>query len=159
MSAFSGGARLTGLLTRIKESFEGEHQVRVGFLEGSNCGIDNDQPAPEIAFILETGAPKAGIPPRPFFHQMIADNSTTWGKSAVAFFKANEYDLDSTLAGVGLIMGEQLQLSITRTTTPPNAPATIKAKGFDKPLEHSKNMKRSIEFEINGERTVVSGSA
>ena len=155
---FSGGLKMHAVLNHLSQALgDKEKLVRVGFLEGSTCGIDNDASAPEIAFILEVGAPSANIPPRPFFRTMIERRKMTWGKTLMAFLKKNNYDAHLALMGTGLIMGEQLQLQITETTTPPNAPSTIAGKGFDKPLEHSKNMKRAVSAEVDGERQELAG--
>lgn len=156
---FSGGIKIAAVMNHLRENMAKDKLVRVGFLEGSTCGINNDAPAPEIAYILENGAPAANIPPRPFFRKMIIKNKSKWGKILLAFLKKNKFDTHKALMGTGLVMGEQLQLEITLTTDPPNAPGTIAAKGFDKPLEHSKNMKRAVSFEVGGHREVVNGSA
>lgn len=158
-SAFSGGLKFNAALNFLKTQLSKEQLVRVGFLEGATCGPDNDAPAPEIAFILEGGAPVAGIPPRPFFRNMILRNSPKWGKVLAAFLKKNKYNVELSLMGTGLIMGEQLQLEITMTTTPANTDAVAKAKGFNKPLEWSKNLKRSIAAEVGGNRKESNGSA
>lgn len=155
----SGGSKLRDTLNKLKDLAASRSAVHVGFLEGSTCGQNNDASSPEIAYILEMGAPKAGIPPRPFFRSMIDNNSGTWGSTLLFFLKQNDYDAHAALSGLGLIMGEQLQFSITMTTEPPNKPGTVRAKGFDKPLEWSKNMKHSIEFEVDGERSLANGSA
>lgn len=159
MAAFEGGLKMQAALNHMREELAKANLVRVGFLEGSNCGPDNDESAPTIAFILENGAPAVPIPPRPFFRNMITRRSKTWGKTLHQFLKKNKYNTHLALMGTGLIMGEQLQLEITEFTDPPNAPSTIKGKGFDKPLEWSKNMKRSIEAEVGGERVRANGSA
>lgn len=157
---FQGGALMQAVLNHMKEALGNENRiVRVGFLEGATCGPNNDASAPEIAFILEHGAPAANIPPRPFFRAMITKNSPRWGKVLAAFLKKNNYDSHLALLGMGLIMGEQLQLEITLTTTPANADSTATAKGYNKPLEWSKNLKRSVSAEIDGERSQSNGSA
>ncbi|MEN6533959.1 MAG: hypothetical protein ABFD89_09880 [Bryobacteraceae bacterium] len=62
MTAFSGGEKLSAFLDQLGKSLiEGEPVVRVGFLEGSTCGKNNDASSPEIAYILEVGAPAAHI--------------------------------------------------------------------------------------------------
>lgn len=149
MAAFSGGEKLAAFLDQLmKELTAGEPVVRVGFLEGSTCGKNNDASSPEIAFILEHGAPAANIPPRPFFRNMIERRRGTWGSTLKHFMKANDNNARKALMGTGLIIAEQLQLEITEFTDPGNAPSTIASKGFDKPLEDSKNMKRSVEAEV-----------
>jgi hypothetical protein len=157
MSAFSGGEKLKLFLEQLyKELTAGDPVVRVGFLEGSTCGRNNDASSPEVAFILEHGAPAANIPPRPFFKNMIERRKSTWGGTLRRFLKANNNNARKALLGTGLIMAEQLQLEITEFTDPANADSTAAAKGFNKPLEDSKNMKRSVAAEVSGERIQVS---
>lgn len=159
----TGGEILQALLKEMSEKLGPARHVRVGFLEGSNCGKHNDQSAPMIAYFLEHGtvmqskstegeallAPgNTHIPPRPFFSTMIARKSPTWGKLCMAMLKQAKYNQTVALHGVGLKIAEQLQQSIQDWTDPRNADATIAAKGFDKPLEDSKNMKRAVSFEV-----------
>ncbi len=147
--AMQGGEKMKAFLTKLSNDLtSGKPAVQVGFLEGSTCGINNDQPSPTIAFILENGAPAAHIPPRPFFRNMITRRSGKWGRQLAALLKANNYNVKTALDGMGLVMGEQLQLSITEFTDPGNAESTIRRKGFDKPLEDSKNMKRSVDHQV-----------
>jgi hypothetical protein len=159
MAAFSGGIKMASVLNHIEQSLgDGVKLVRVGFLEGSHAGINNDQPAPEIALILENGAPAANIPPRPFFRGMITKRNATWGKVLFQFLKNHNYDVRKALLSTGLVMGEQLQLAITEFNDPPDKDWAIKAKGHTKPLEWSKNMKRSISAEVDGTREACNGS-
>ena len=158
MAAFSGGEKLMAFLEQLyKELTAGEPVARVGFLEGSTCGIGNDASAPEVAFILENGAPAANIVPRPFFRNMVTRRRGSWGGTLKKFLKANNYNSKKALLGTGLIMGEQLQLEITEFTDPGNLQSTIDKKGYDKPLEQSKNMKRAISAEVSGERIQAGG--
>lgn len=151
--AFTGGDKMKAFFGQlVKELTDGDPSVRVGFLEGSTCGVNNDASAPTVAFILHQGAPAANIPPRPFFSRMIVRRRGTWGGDLAKFLKANKYDARKALMGLGLVMGEQLQLEITEFTDPGNAPSTIERKGFDKPLEDSKNMKRAVAYEVSGTR-------
>ena len=137
-----------------------ELNVRVGFLEGSHCGRNNDASAPAIAFILEHGAPAANIPPRPFFRNMITRRKSGWGKILLTLLRNNHYDVRKALGGLGMVVGEQLQVEIIQTNDPPNKPDTIKAKGFNNPLIDSRNLLRSVDYEVEGEtRETVNGSA
>lgn len=159
-ASFSGGEALKAALEKLRvEIGNSQKVVRVGFLEGSHCGPDNDAPAPEIAYILEVGAPASNIPPRPYFRTMILKNKDSWGPALRVFLKKRKFKLEPALMDVGLIMGEQLQLSITETTTPPNKEWALKAKGHLKPLEWSKNMKRAVAAEVDDKKKVINGSA
>ncbi|MEN6533958.1 MAG: hypothetical protein ABFD89_09875 [Bryobacteraceae bacterium] len=83
---------------------------------------------------------------------MIETRRETWGNTLRQFLKANNYNSRKALLGTGMVMAEQLQLEMNQFTDPGNAPSTIANKGFDKPLEDSKNLKRSVAAEVSGER-------
>lgn len=150
----SGGDKMIAYLRKIAEGIDADEglRVRVGFLEGSTCGQDNSAPAPQVAFWNEFGTPGADhpVPPRPFFRTTVRTKSPTWGKLVAAALKNTEFDGRRALTVVGLRVKAQVQQQIVDTVEPRNAPATVEAKGFDKPLEDSKNMKRAVSFEVVG---------
>ena len=159
MGAFKGGDNMKRVLDHMAQQLGSAKSVRVGFLEGSTCGENNDASAPEVAFYNEYGTVEhktksgftvyGGIPARPFFRIMIQKNSPMWGKLVQAALRMSDYNTKAALSIVGMKMHEQLQQSIEEFTSPGNAPSTIAAKGFDKPLEDSKNMKRAVWFEVS----------
>ena len=73
-------------------------------------------------------------PPRPFFRNMIAAKKGEWGAQLAKVLKATRFDADKALALMGAEIEGQLQDSIKAFVSPPNAPSTIRAKGFAKPL-------------------------
>jgi hypothetical protein len=101
-----------------------------------------------IAAIQEFGAPSRGIPPRPFFRNMIKAKSGEWPKAIAALLKANNYDARRTLMLTGEAIAGQLRQSIVDTNSPPLKPATIKRKGFAKPLIDTSVMINSIDYEV-----------
>lgn len=123
--------------------------MRVGFLESATYPGAKGKPAlhvAQVAFWNEFGTVRA--PPRPFFRTTIAKESATWGENlgkAVAYYN---YDGELALRAVGQAMRDDVEASIQRWTTPPNAPYTIAKKGFDKPLIHTAGMLRSPDFEV-----------
>ena len=147
-NGFSGGEGMTSKLQEMMDKLGVHHTVRVGFLEGSNCGKNNDASAPQIANILEFGAPAAHIPARPFFRNMIDKTSPTWSRLLQAALKAQDNDSASAMEMVGLKLAEYLQQSMEEFDDPGNADSTVKKKGFDKPLEDSKNLKRAADFQV-----------
>ena len=162
--AFQGGLKMATTLNHLREAMgSGKLQVRVGFLEGSTCGGgihgEAEGSAPDIAFIQEYGAPAANIPPRPFFRNMITKRSSTWGKTLLNFLKHRKYSAREALMDTGLVMGEQLQISIIQTNDPPNADSPTARKGFNNPLIWSRNMLRAVEAEVDGQRKASNGSA
>jgi hypothetical protein len=132
----------------IAESVQSATAVKVGFLSGSS--YSNSVSVALVAAIQNWGAPRAGIPPRPFFSNMVAAKQAEWGPAAGALLVANNYNAARTLAQVGEAISGQLRQSIIDTNTPELAPATIKRKGFAKPLISTSNMINSVAYEVTG---------
>jgi hypothetical protein len=120
--------------------------VDVGFLAGAT--YPDGTPVAMVAAIQNYGAPRAGIPPRPFFSNMIAAKQAEWGPAAGALLVANDYDAAKTLEQVGQAIAGQLRQSIRDTNAPPLAPATIARKGFAKPLVDTGHMLQSVDYKV-----------
>jgi hypothetical protein len=160
-----GGENLEAKLLEIAQKLPPK-KLRVGFLEGTMAGHDGKQkPAAEVAFwneygtigrqTLDTfkpGGDRASgpqhVPARPFFRTMIISNSSGWGGILARYLKAQGYNVEAALGGLGLAMKEQLERSIKDFNSPANAPSTKDKKGHDKPLEDSRNMLRAVDFDI-----------
>ena len=87
------------------------------------------------------------IPPRPFFRTMIAQNKDSWAPTAAALLKQGKSPAE-VLDIMGELLAGQLRASIIAMKTPPNAPSTIRKKGFDDPLIDSGHMLNSVDFEV-----------
>lgn len=87
------------------------------------------------------------IPSRAFIRTTVQEQKKNWSVLAVKAAKAG-YDVNKILGLVGTQMQGDLQYSITMWSDPPNAPSTVKAKGFNKPLIDSSLMRDSIKYEI-----------
>ena len=70
MATLKGGNKLVEKLEAFSRSIRTANRVRIGFL--SNATYPNGTPVALIALIQDSGAPSRGIPPRPFFRNMIA---------------------------------------------------------------------------------------
>ena len=145
-SALSGGKKLEAYLKKLAKQADKSATLRVGFLEGST--YPDGTSVPMVAAIQEFGAPSKGIPPRPFFRRMIAEKQDTWGPAIGDMLKANNFDAEKTLGNAGATIKGQLQRSIEDLTDPPLAPATVAAKGFDKPLIDTSVMLKSVSFDV-----------
>lgn len=108
----------------------------------SNFASEHDVPAHTIK-----------IPPRPFFRKTIAENSSEWGKQVAQLLKANNYDADAALNELGDHIKGQLTESILSYEDPPNAPSTIRKKGFNAPLRDTGTMARSIDYEVTDDES------
>lgn len=84
---------------------------------------------------------------RPFFRNALAKNRKKWFKFFTTQIK-NTLDLDKSLNLTGEIMRGDIIKSLTNTTTPPNAPSTIKQKGSSHPLIDTGFLRASISYEI-----------
>ena len=146
MAVVSGGA---GLERKMREIAKGlnKKKVRVGFIDGATYP-DGTQVA-EVAAIQNFGAPAAGIPPRPFFSNMVEEKSPGWGEKAKRLLRHTGGDGDAALMLLGEGIAGQLRQSIVDTNAPPLKPATVRRKGFEKPLVESGLMLGSIDVELS----------
>lgn len=146
MVAIRGGDILESALRDIADRVGGGGTVRVGFLE--NARYPDGTPVAMIAVLQDLGAPGAGIPPRPFFRNMIVQKAPEWGPAIGALLVDNDYDVERVLQLAGQAIAGQLRQSIVDTNDPPLAPSTIRRKGFAKPLVETGHMLNSIDYEV-----------
>jgi hypothetical protein len=124
----SGGATFRAVLTKMAAKLSQPNSVRIGFLEGST--EPDGTSIPMIAAIQEFGAPRAHIPPRPFFRTMIQQKSPEWPGGIAMTLKATDYDIPITLDRVGQRIAAQLKASIVSTYNPPLSPVTVMLRGM-----------------------------
>lgn len=141
MARVTGGTRIVAVLSRYEPAV-----VRVGFL--ANARYPDGKPVAMIAAIQEYGAPGVGIPPRPFFRNMIADKQGEWPSAIRGLLSANDNDAVRTLDLAGAAIAGQLRESIINTNAPPLEPSTIRRKGHSKPLVDTGHMLQSIDHEV-----------
>jgi hypothetical protein len=144
MATLTGGAKLDAYLRSLAKRIANPKTLQVGFLEGST--YPDGTSVPMVAAIQEFGA--KNIPARPFFRNAIAQNKDSWGGTLTKLLKASDLDATKALNGMGMVMKEQVQQSIIELTDPPLAPATIKRKGFAKPLIDKSVMLNSVDFNV-----------
>lgn len=128
--AFTGGRALEGKLRAIAEKAGKAGTLKVGFLEGATYPDAASTPVAAVAAIQEYGAPRAGIPARPFFRPMIEAKKAKWGKSLGQLAVANDYDMHRTLGQMGDGIKGQLQESIINTNAPALSPVTVMLRGM-----------------------------
>lgn len=146
MASIRGGQRFEAAIRRIAAEVSRPGTLRVGFLEGAR--YPDGKPVAMIAAIHNYGAPRAGIPPRPFFSNMIADKQDEWPPAIAGLLRANNWDAVRALDLAGAAIAGQLRQSIIDTNDPPLAPSTIRRKGFDKPLVETGHMLQSVDHEV-----------
>lgn len=128
---------LKGMLNKNKESLE------VGFFETAK--YQNGEYVANVANMQEFGTLK--IPARPFFRTAVSKNQGKWLGIFKNQFLANQ-DFNLSLNQVGEVARGDIVMSIMQTNTPPNAEATIKAKGSSKPLIDTGFMRNSVTFKV-----------
>lgn len=119
----SGGKRLEAKLAMIASAIQRGAVLKVGFLAGAT--YPDGKPVAMIAAIQNFGAPRVGIPPRPFFTNMIKNHAKEWPVLIMKQLKATDYDVNKTMNQVGAVMQGQLRLSIRDTNAPPLSPVTL----------------------------------
>jgi len=119
----TGGAGVDKYLADLAKKIESGKSLRVGFLEGSN--YPDGTSVPMVAAIQNFGAPAAGIPPRPFFTDMIRKQSPQWGYLFERCMAITKNDTAAALGLMGQIIADQLKTSIEETDSPPLSPVTL----------------------------------
>jgi hypothetical protein len=148
-----GGDKLRRFLSEFSRATGRGGTLKVGFLEGAK--YPDGTPVAMVAAIHNFGAPSRGIPPRPFFTNMITQHSAEWPddiKSQLFNVVGRNYhiqrsDIVTVMNRMGALIKGQIQQSIRDTNAPPLAPATVRRKGFDKPLIETSHMINSVAFE------------
>lgn len=135
MAAVRGGGKLEAKLKGIGKKLGNLPRVRVGFLEGAT--YPDGTLVAMVAAIQEFGAPRARIPPRPYFRTMVSAKKGEWPDAVRVLLKDNDYDVRLTLEQVGAGVAKQLRDSILDLTSPPLSPVTLmlrKMKSEDQSL-------------------------
>lgn len=147
MATIKGGKKLEQQIAAIAKAMgTSARTLRVGFLENST--YPNGTPVALVAAVQNFGAPRAGIPPRPFFSNMVKSKSPGWPLDLAKALRATDFDSDRALKIMGEAIAGDLRQSITDTNEPPLKAATIKRKGFSKPLVDTGHMLQSVDFEV-----------
>jgi len=152
----AGYKKAQSFLERLATKLGHGGMLEVGFLAGATYsgthptrgGKTFKGPVAQVAFWNEFGAPKAGIPARPFMRTAVEQNSPEWAPRMAYIAKAVNYDTKKILTNMGIMIAEQIRTSLNEWTSPPNSPRTIAIKGFDKPLQDTAHMKRSIDYAV-----------
>lgn len=144
--AIRGGNKFTRAVEDIKRRLTDAKTVQVGFFE--NATYPSGVSVAMVAAIQNYGAPKRGIPPRPFFGDVVYAKSKTWPAAIAKNLRATNYDAYKTLERVGEGVQGQIQQSIRDFSGVPLKPATVRAKGFDKQLIDTGHMLDSVTFHV-----------
>lgn len=147
-------------LEELRQKVANPQTLRVGFLE--NATYPDGKPVAMIAAIQNYGAPGAGIPPRPFFSNMVRDKQAGWGPALATNLLATDYDVTTSFARVGEGIAGQLRASIIDMNSPPLAASTLRKRGYKggpynpndkktfgaKPLVDTGHMLGSVDYDV-----------
>ena len=151
-SRTKGGKKLDEFLRRAKTA-DGVNAVEIGFF--SDAKYPDGTPVTNVAAWNEFGTEnKDGserIPERPFFRQAIPKMKTPVLAVLVADVNPRTMVVDRrTAERCGVVGHGVLQRQIVLLKEPPNAPATIKAKGSSNPLLDTGVLLGSATYRVVG---------
>ncbi len=146
MARLRGGDKLEAYLRDVARKVSKPGKARIGFLESAT--YPDGTPVAQIAAIQNFGSPAQGIPPRPFFTNMIREHEGEWPEQIGKVLKAVDMDAPKALEQMGQLIAGELRESIVDTNAPPLSPITIARKGSSKPLVDSGVMLQSVDSEV-----------
>lgn len=112
--------------------------VFIGYTENYHYD-ETGSSAALVAATNEYGRPEHGQPPRPFLRTTIRKRGRDW-KDVISGEFIHSQDWDKMLDETAQTVKDDISDTISRWTEPPNAPSTIKKKGFNDPLVDTGNM-------------------
>ena len=146
MAVLTGGDKLDAALAAIAAKLDRGGTLRVGFLEGAT--YPDGTSVAMVAAVQNFGSMAVGVPPRPFFSDMIAEKSPGWPAALGKILPTVGYDGEHALRLMGEGIKGQLQEAITKFEGVPLAPATEARKGFGKQLVDTGHMLNSVDYEV-----------
>lgn len=126
--------------TKLKDGI-----VRVGFFESSR--YEGGKSVASVARYNEFGL---GVPRRSFMRPAVHRNRQQLRETLKADYRQtirNNGNTMNVLSRFGLYVQGLIQNQIIQTYSPPNAPSTIKRKGFNAPLRDSRLMLHSVQHQ------------
>lgn len=126
--------------TKLKDGI-----VRVGFFEGSK--YESGKTVASVARINEFGL---GVPRRSFMRPAVHRNKKELSEILRADYRQtirNNGNTMNVLSRFGVYVQGLIQNQIILTYSPPNAPSTIKRKGFNAPLRDTRLMLHSVQHQ------------
>ena len=147
--AVKGGDKFNEFFRNFKNKTRQKGQLASGFF--SNSVYPDGTKVAQVAFWNEYGTltknNKQFIPPRPFFRNVIKAKLKEWSSNFSILLSKYNYDFDKAYSSLGELIRDDIQQSIVQLKNPPNAPATIKIKGKNTPLQDTGDMLRSVDYE------------
>jgi len=100
----------------------------------------------EVAMANEFGGKNR--PPRPFMRYTCEKRSKKWRKIIQDLLPQYADNIKGLFEKLGDVCAEDLEDVIRIWTAPPNAPSTVKKKGFNDPLVDSGQMMNSVHWRV-----------
>lgn len=132
-------------LKKMLDKYRGLERValRVGIMGGKT--YPDGTLVAEVGYVNEYGTDI--IPTRPFFRSAIANERSVLPKMAASLLGKN--DPETALRLIGEHMVGALSDSVQTWSEPPNAPSTIREKGYNAPLRaNDRLLRNSFSYEI-----------
>jgi len=143
----TGGGKLQSALKDIERKTGSAKSVSVGFM--SNAKYPDGTPVAMVAAIHNYGAPARGIPARPFFSNMVAEKSPSWGDILGGLLKRTNWSARQSLGLMGEGIAGDLRESILHGGWAKNSESTKQAKGFDAALIDTGHMLNSVTWRVD----------
>lgn len=108
----------------------------------------------ELAYIQSNGSPLKNIPARPILEPVIKKNekmiSSRFQALATKSLNDPTVNINDELSKIGMIVRDKVKDNFTNPDNgwAPNSPATIAAKGSNKPLIDTGSLRKSIEYVV-----------
>lgn len=118
-----GGEKYKKAVADIVKKLGQPGTLRVGYLEGDE--YPNGTSVPMIAAIQNFGAPSVGIPPRPFFTNMVKQEAPTWPDKLAKILPYVDFDIRLALEQLGDDIEGALRQSVIDTNSPPLSEITL----------------------------------
>jgi len=139
-----GGDRLKRALDQIAQKLGSAKSVKVGFLDKST--YPDGTPVPMVAAIQEFGAPRAGIPPRPFMRPTAHQNRDEWARALQAALVASEWDTSKALAMLGEHVAGDIRMAISKLASPPLSLVTLMLRKMKAETPGLKVTRKTVEI-------------
>jgi hypothetical protein len=123
MPAMTGGAKMEKFLQETARKVSNPGVMQVGFM--SDAKYEDGTSVAMVAAIQNFGSPAMGIPPRPFFTDMIRRHRGAWPGQLVKALKAHDMDAHAALVDMGKLIEGELLDQIIETVSPPLSPVTL----------------------------------
>lgn len=129
-------------INKIIKKLQAKKALRVGFLESAK--YPDGTSVAMVGAIQNFGAPAVGIPPRPFFTNMVRVESPSWPGKLALYLKQNKMDAGVALQLLGEDIEGALRESIIDTNEPPLSAITVMIRGMKSQNPSLKVTKKTV---------------